>query len=562
MKKLVSLLFKIIFSLVGVVILGLVLVLVFFPNEFVRKKAEEVLTKQLSRQVTIEKSGFNIIKGIYIKNVNIKNRYDSPYSSESFVECKAFYLKYDLLELFHKRFVLEGLVLDSPAIYLKRYKNEKGEVVLNVSDLMPAPAPVADAPKAPAPKTSAPKTKVKKTEPTPPPASVIPEVSSSSIPIDIAVRELGLKNAKIEIIDTALDKFKEVYSLHHVRFLLSDIDLKNNTPMNINTGFGISVSEFKDGQATDKAINLDADISGFFTLFDAKKLLNPDGVLLLKLANGKLEGVQMYKELVSQGKDLTAEAKKYQGEIIANVEKAKKAAADAKNNEQLAGKIGGAANTVEKMANLASKLDKLDMGFISKAMDIGFLQDSLEFDEIATMLRVKDQKVISSNIAMKGKDMGGEGSGYTGFNTVIDYSARLIGDKKFNNNFLTKAMADEAGNVILPFTITGTTAKPKISLAKIDVKSILRAEVEKQLGPDAAVVFDGMGAMKDLAKQRIGAEVDKAKLEAQARLEAEKAELLRKAEEEKRKAEEEAKRRAAEEAKKKLESTGIKVPKF
>jgi hypothetical protein len=560
MKKLVSTLVKIVVGLVAFVLIAVILLLVFFPSELVRKKAEEILTQQLQRQVTIEKAGFSIIKGVYVANISIKNRGDSPYKDDPFFNCKAFYLKYDLLELLKKRFTLEGLVIDSPHIYLKRYKNEKGNILLNVSDLLPAPTEKTDGKTALEPKKT--QAAAKPATDSLPPAKVLPAISSSIIPIDFTVRELGLKNAKIELVDTALDNFKEIYSLHDVRFLITGIDLKKNSPMRVNTGFGFSISEFKGGAATEKAINLDVDITGIFKLFDDKTMLNPDGTLKLTLANGKFYGMQLYRELVSQGKDLTETAKKTQNDLLASIAKAKKAVADAKNNQQIAGKIGGMAGTAEKAVAIAEKLDKLDMAFISKAMDIGFLKENFEFDELTTTLRIRDEKVIASNIMMKGKEFSGQAGGFLGFNTVLDFSGKLIGDKKYNNNALTKAMADGQGNVILPFTIAGTAAKPKVSLAKIDFMPILRQEVEKQLGPDAGVIFGGTSAVKDLAKERLNAETDRLKKEAQEKIDAEKAELQKKAEEEKRQAEAEAKRKLEEEAKKKLQNSGIKVPKF
>jgi hypothetical protein len=564
MKKVFSVILKIIISLLGLIVVATILLALFFPAEKVRKIAEEQMQKRLHRQVTIEKVGVNIFRGLIIKNVVIKDR--GRFAADDFVSCKAFVLKYDLLQLLHKRFVLEALILDSPSISVKRYKDEDKKTVFNFSDLMPQKPAVEKGKTAePVVESKKPEKKAEKsTSPAPgtKTGGVLPKVSSSQIPINIEINELGLKNARVELIDTATDKFKENYSLHNVHFLLQNIDLKKNTSMKISTGFGMSVTEIKEGFKTDKDINLDAEITGSFKLFDQKDMLNPDGILKLHLSNGKLKGLQFYKELVSQGKNLTEEAKKYQTEIIGKYQQVKKGLDEAKKNKDAVKALGNTGAAIDKVNDAAAKLDKVDLGFISKAMDIGFLKDKLEFDSLWTELRIKDQKVISSNIEMKGQEVGGSGNGYTGFDQSLAYDAKLIGNKKYNDNFLTKALANDKGEVVLPFRITGTLGKPAVSFAGVDIKSILYKEMAGQLGGDAGLLSGGLSGLQDAAKQKLNAEADRLKNEAKARADAElksKEDALKKQAEEEKKQQEQ---RAKDEAKKKLDQSGIKVPKF
>jgi hypothetical protein len=142
----------------------------------------------------------------------------------------------------------------------------------------------------------------------------------------------------------------------------------------------MSVSEFKTGQKTDKDVNLDVNISGVITLFDAKDLLNPEGVMDLQLANGKLRGLQLYKELQNQGKSLSEDADKYRSDTLKKIADLKKSTAAAQKNPELGKYLGSAGSSVDKINALALKLDKIDTGFISRGLTIGFLKEDLEFD--------------------------------------------------------------------------------------------------------------------------------------------------------------------------------------
>lgn len=568
MKKILSILVKIIFGFLGVVILATVLFAVFFPQEKVRKIAVKQMQKKLHREVVLNKFHVSLWRGIILQGVKIS---DYPnFKQGTFISCKAFVLKYDFWELLHKRFLLEALVLDSPEINVRRYKNSNQKVVFNFSDLLPAKkkSEVASKPKTkPKPQKKVQSSKTVSTN------SPIPNIKSSQIPINIEIHELGLKNANIHVIDLATPKLKEIYSLNNVHFLLSDINIKQNKQMKISTGFGISVEEYKEAQKTDKSINVDAEIVGKFVLFDKTKKLNPKGTLTLQLANGKFHGLQLYKELVSQGKNLTEEAQNYQKEILSSYAKIKKASQEAQKSKELQKYAGKVSGSIDKVGAITAKLDKLDMGFISKTMDIGFLKDDFTFDKLETVLKIRDQKVISDNIVMSGKDVRGEGKGYTGFNKVIHYDFSLIGNKKYNNNLLTQSLANGNGEVVLPLLISGLISRPKVSMQGINLKTIINKAAKEKLGPDADILFGGTSSIKEATTEKLNVEKERLKKEADAKITAEKEkveadlkkkkeELQKKAEEEKRKAEDEAKKKAAEEAKNKLEKSGLKIPKF
>jgi hypothetical protein len=551
MKKFFSAVLKIVLIIVVVLVLATILLAIFFPQEKLRVIAQEQLTKKLSREVTIGKIGINIFQGIVIRDVKVSERH--TFQQGTFVSCKAFIVKYDLLQLLHRRFLLEALVLDTPEITVKRYKAD-GKVLFNFSDLIPEKKQTA-APPVPEKKKVAVKPVQKK--PVSGSGQIIPKISKGQIPVNVEIHELGLKDAKIEVIDTATERFKENYSLNKVHFLLSGIDLDKNSMMKISTGFGVAVTEYKDGvKNTDKAINCDTEISGGFVLFDKAGLLNPEGVLKLQLANGKFKGLQLYQQLNQQGKELSESGKKYQTEILSKYKDTKKAIDDAKKNKDAAKYAGNLGGTMDKVDAISAKLDKMDMGFLQKGLDLGFLKDSLEFDSLWTVLIIRDQKVISSNIEMNGAEVRAQARGWTGFNQMIEYYGTLFGNKKYNDNLLTKSLANDKGEIVLPLLITGTLSKPQVKITGIDVKAIIYKEMQSRLGPDANVLMSGgvSGAVDNLKNQanaKLEAEKQKALQEAQAKLDAEK-----------KKQEEDAKKKLQEEAQKKLNNSGVNIPKF
>jgi hypothetical protein len=565
MKKLVKGILGTVIALVLVVVVALVALVFFFPNEKVRQIAQEQLSKQFNREVVIQKLNFHLLKGIVIEGVKISDR--STFDDGTFIDCKAFYVKYNILDMIKavivarnpealkKQTLRISLVLDSPSIFVKRYVEGK-KTVFNFSDLIPEKkeAPAAEAKPAPEPASKpAPTEPVKKA----PPASVIPKVSASSIPINIEVVELGLKNAKVEVIDTATPKFKEIYSLHDVRLLITGINIRENNPMKINLGFGISVTEFKEGKQSDKDVNIDFDMTGRFTLFDSNGLLNPEGTLQLTLANGKLTGVQFYKELVGQGRDLARQASDVQKEFVKKYEDVKKAIAQVQKTKQASQYLGSYGGDVQKVQALADKLDKVDMSFINKAMDLGFLQDTLSFDRVSALLFVKDQRVYSSNFAMKGPDISAVGKGWVGFNTTLEWDVTLLGAKKYNNNVLTAALANEAGEIAIPVRIIGTVSKPVFKF-NVDLKKIVADEIRKRLGPEAGDLIAGKTSFGNLAGQG----TDALKQAAQQQVDAVKQEAAQQATAAKKEATKTATTAAKKAAGSAIKKSGVKVPKF
>jgi len=113
----------------------LVLLLIFFPNEKVKKIMVEQMEKNLHREAKVGVLKFNILKGIIIKDVRISNR--PTFKEGNFIVCKAFVFRYDLLQLLKLKLVIDKLTLEEPEIYIQRYLDKDKKPVFNFSDLIP-----------------------------------------------------------------------------------------------------------------------------------------------------------------------------------------------------------------------------------------------------------------------------------------------------------------------------------------------------------------------------------------------------------------------------------------
>ncbi|MBU1075796.1 MAG: AsmA-like C-terminal region-containing protein [Spirochaetes bacterium] len=574
--KAIKLPFKIIGIVIALILLLLIGVNVWlcvkgFPPK-VKNFAVEQMQKQLHRQVKVGKVGLCLLKGIVIKDVEISNR--PSFKQGPFLKCKAIVLKYDLMQLLKKKLIVEKATIEEPEIYVQRYIQNK-KVVFNFSDLIP-PLPKKQ-PAAPKEEKVVKKKAVKPVK-----------VSKYAIPVDLQVGKVGLEKAKIEVTDTATAKFKEVYILSDVTFLIENIKLYENAPVKITSGFGLSVTEFKDGQKTDKDINLEADIKGVLTLFDKKGWLNPTGVFDLALLNGKFTGIQAYDELRNQAKDISGSVSKYQDSLVKSFEKMSAGADKLKQAGALGSKVKGA---TDKAGSFAEKVGNMDIGFIKGALEWKFLKKTLEFDKVSTKVKIENGKVISEDIDANGTDFNVVGGGYAAMDTTLSYNLSMLGAKKYNKNAATKAIANEAGQIELPVAVKGTTSDPKFIFNKDEILK----KIQNGLKQEFMSKFMGKGgSLDDVAKQYLnqymgkylgdtskylskdGAKeaVSDVKNKANEKVDAAKAEAQKKADEakavadaakakaeadaqaaveaEKKKAEEAAKKKAEEEAKKKL----------
>ncbi len=594
--KPIKILFKSIGILIGIILLAIILLFVFFPTEKVKKIAIEQMQNRLHRQVKIGTLSLNLFKGIVIKDVEVSNY--PTFKKGKFIVCKAFVFSYDLWELLHKKLLIKKLTLEYPEIYIERYL-ENNKPRFNFSDLIP-PLPKKQPVKTVKEETSVKSAAKKETKPGKKP---LPKISKGQIPIDLNIGKVGLDGAKIDLIDTATPHFKDKYSIYNVHFLIENIKIYENAPLKISTGFGLSMEQLKDNKKTDKHINLEAAIDGTLTLFNKKGILDPSGFFELALRNGKFYGIQAYDALKAQANDITKDINSYQNDIIKKYQDAAKKLAAQQSKLKKAGKYADKLNSANaSVGKIANKLANLDLGFIKGALDWKFLSKNFEFDEVKTKVKILDSKIITDEIKLDGKEFRALGGGYTGFDTTVDYVFVLMASKKYNKNFVTKALANENGEPEFPVKIEGTVSDMKIVFEKAKILDKIKENIKKaiadklnrkggldntakkyldkylnQLLGDKAKYLDTAAREKALSDAKAKAEAEKARLAAEAKkkqeearlkAEAEKARLAaeakkkadeakRKAEEEKKKQEAAAKKKAEEEAKKKLKKFGF-----
>ncbi len=126
---------KILALTAGILVLLLLLLgaaLAFFvPWDKVKDAAAAEASKQLNREVRIEKLDFNIFKGIGIKGFYIGNRNGEGFTSGAFIAAEQASAGYEFLPLLLGKVNLTTVELDSPKILIE--KNKKGEY--NFADL-------------------------------------------------------------------------------------------------------------------------------------------------------------------------------------------------------------------------------------------------------------------------------------------------------------------------------------------------------------------------------------------------------------------------------------------
>ena len=126
-------------KILGFIAAGLVLLLLllgtalafFVPWDKVKDAAVVEASKQLNREVRIEKLDFNIFKGIGIKGFYIGNRKGEGFSDGAFVAAEQASAGYEFLPLLFGKVNLTTVELDSPKILIE--KNKRGE--FNFADL-------------------------------------------------------------------------------------------------------------------------------------------------------------------------------------------------------------------------------------------------------------------------------------------------------------------------------------------------------------------------------------------------------------------------------------------
>ncbi len=430
---------------------------------WVKDQIVELMQKKFYRQVEIKKVAFCFSKGIVIRGVKISDRGKSLEAKNNiFFECDELVCKYDLIQALKKKFKIEKLTIEKPKIYVKKFKRG-GKTVFNFSDLI---LPILKK----QPKEIKKKNVEVKAAPSKPAKPVKKLEKKKLLPVELQIKKVKLKKALIKIIDTTTPGFREIYNISNITFLIENINLSRNSEMKITMGFGLNVTELKNGKKTDKDINLEAEILGKLKVFDKKGVINPFGRFNLVIKNSKLTGIQAYDELRNQTQDLNKTVEKAQKDLLKRLEQAVKGL---KQAEKL--------SVSRKMDGMADKISKIDTSFIEGSLKFNFLKKRLKFDKITTILIIKNGKFITDDILIKTADFNIKGNGYTDIDTKVNYDMNLLLAGKYNTSEMTKAIANKDNKPGLPVKVRGTVSDMKVTIDKKTIRKRIETMLKKIL---------------------------------------------------------------------------------
>jgi hypothetical protein len=284
MKKIFMAVGALIAVVVVVVIIAGIIVYIKVDKAFI----ESQIAKPLNRQVTIEKIEINLlsmISGIEVKNLAISN-FKTPEqlqllqgkpvaAADLFLRTESLRFKVKFLPLLRGQVDLRELVLYSPVINLS--KNKQG--VLNIDDLIKAKKQPAEQ-----------ETK----EPAKP-------ITADSIPVAIAVGEIGMKNGTINYYDVEYNQTFQIYKLTTLVYdiLIDPKELAKKDEMKLKFGMGVkTIGPMKTGSVESFDVTLDA--SGRIIPFDLKtRELNPEVIIHIGIPDGEISGLQIFNALAS-----------------------------------------------------------------------------------------------------------------------------------------------------------------------------------------------------------------------------------------------------------------------
>ncbi|OGR85496.1 MAG: hypothetical protein A2901_05085 [Elusimicrobia bacterium RIFCSPLOWO2_01_FULL_54_10] len=131
---------------------GVLTVKKMFPPEKIRTLITVKASQSLSREVRLGKIQAGLFKGVQIDDFAVSER--PTFKEGTFIEAKAFVLKFNIWALLRKKVVIDQVLIDTPKISVVQYADGK---TFNFSDLLQAkPAEKAEKPKAETPAESAP----------------------------------------------------------------------------------------------------------------------------------------------------------------------------------------------------------------------------------------------------------------------------------------------------------------------------------------------------------------------------------------------------------------------
>ena len=128
-----------IFAVAGLFVLaGLAAFIVplFIPWDKVKAQAEQKVTVITHHRVTVGAIGFNIFKGIVIRDIRVENA--RGFSPDPLLSDQGAVVQYRLLPLLAGKVMIKAVVLEHPTLLVEK----AADGTFNFSDMLPAKSPV------------------------------------------------------------------------------------------------------------------------------------------------------------------------------------------------------------------------------------------------------------------------------------------------------------------------------------------------------------------------------------------------------------------------------------
>jgi len=188
------------------ILLGLAAVVVplFIPWDKVKAQAEQKVTEITHHRVTVGAIGFNVFKGIVIKDIRVENA--KGFSSEPLLSDQGAVVQYRLLPLLVGKVMIKAVVLEHPTVLVEK----AADGTFNFSDMLPAKSAAGAA--------------------LPPAAKSEEKSAPMKLPLELLVSRLAIENATLTYHDL---KAKQTYAIEAFNLEIKNLSLAGITPVNV-----------------------------------------------------------------------------------------------------------------------------------------------------------------------------------------------------------------------------------------------------------------------------------------------------------------------------------------
>jgi len=207
-KRFLKILMTSIVLLTVLFLLALLIVPRMIPWDKVKQQAEEKISATVHHKVSIGGIGFNLLKGIEVKDLRIEN--GPGFSKDPFLFDEAVVVHYRLLPLLFGKIFIKAVVLHKPQLLIEKKKDG----TYNFSDMLPA------------------KTKVDQNE--------SQEKKAASIPLDLWVSRFAVEDAVLIYRDLAT---RTDYRIDNFNLEIENLSLAGITPVSLKLAAKITAFE-------------------------------------------------------------------------------------------------------------------------------------------------------------------------------------------------------------------------------------------------------------------------------------------------------------------------------